>query len=251
MLTILFTSCVKQRSEEPTTDDNDRIIAAIDKSTPISQGNLITKTDTDNEGNLNINYFDSDGNLVENFVWTETENIAHSVMTYSDSNMLILKEEINADGKTSSVEAYKYDTENNLTEKTVSEVQDGKTTKSTVYDSDDKILNSTAFSFNANDTLSKKEIFDSKNKLVEYLIYEYNDKFQNTKCSVFNADSTLKSYTCFEYNSSGLITKEQKFDGKDNLLDYYEMDYAADGSLSASRHFDSDGNLLSEDIMQQ
>ena len=50
-----------------TTDNSQQIMDAIDKSSPITTGNLITKTDTDEDGNLNINYYDSNGNLVDNY----------------------------------------------------------------------------------------------------------------------------------------------------------------------------------------
>lgn len=250
LVTLLLTSCSKQTSDELTTDENERIIAAIDKSTPLSEGNLITKTETDSDGNLNINYYDSDGNLVENFVWTDYDkNISHTVLKYSDDNLLVEKEEISPDGSTDSVESYRYDSENNLTQKTFSEILNGKTTKSTVFDAQDNILGSTAFAFNAADRLSKVEKFDKNNNLVEYLVYEYNEKNQNTKCSTFGSDEKLIRYSCFEYNSSGLVTKEQNFDGNHNLIDYYETEYSADGTMTASRHFDSQGVLLSEDIM--
>ena len=54
LVAILFTSCSEQTSDEPTSVTNDRIIAAIDKSVPISEGNLITKTETDENGNLKM-----------------------------------------------------------------------------------------------------------------------------------------------------------------------------------------------------
>ncbi len=248
VLTFLLASCSKTNTEEPTTDDTDRVIAAIDKSIPVTQGNLITKTETDSDGNLNINYYNSDGNLVENFVWTETENIAHSLMTYSETDKLIQKENLSPQGITASVESYLYDSEDNLEKKTVNVYEDGKNKTSTTYDANDNVLNSSAYSYNDIELLAKIEIFDKNNNLTEYYCYEYNNKNQNVKYSAYSADSTLKKYTAFEYNDAGLITSERNFDSDDNLLDYYTMEYNDNNELVASRHFDSQGNLTSEDV---
>lgn len=248
VFTLLLASCSKTNTEEPTTDYADRVIAAIDKSTPVTQGNLITKTETDADGNLNINYYNSDGNLVENFIWTETENISHSLMTYSETDKLLQKEYLSPQGITASVESYVYDTADNLEKKTVNVYEDGKNKTSTTYDANDNVINSSSYSYNDSELLTKIEIFDKNNKLSEYFCYEYNDKYQNVKYSAYGADSTLKKYTTFEYNDAGLTTTERNFDGSDNLLDYYTMEYSDNNELVASRHFDSQGNLTSEDI---
>ncbi len=247
-ITLLLASCSKSNSEEPTTDDTDKVIAAIDKSIPVTSGNLITKTETDADGNLNINYYNSDGNLVENFVWTETENISHSLMTYSETDKLMQKEYLTPQGITSSVESYVYDSADNLEKKTVNVYEDGKNMTSTTYDADNNVLNSSTYSYNNIELLTKIEIFDKDNNLSEYFCYEYNDKNQNVKYSAYGADSTLKKYTTFEYNDAGLTVAERNFDRENNLLDYYTMEYSDNNELVASRHFDGQGNLTSEDI---
>ena len=133
---LILTGCGKSTSDELTTDNTDAFLETIDKSTPISTGNLITKTSTDADGNLNVNYYDAKGNLVENFVWDDDEKIGHSVMKYSDDNRLLQKENISDDGKNNTVEAYRYGADNTVDQKTVSEYKDGKLNKSTIYDKD-------------------------------------------------------------------------------------------------------------------
>ncbi len=248
-LTLFLCACNKKPSEEQTTDNSDKVFTAIDKSTPISQGNLITKTDTDSDGNLNINYYDSKGNLVENFIWDDDEKVSHSVMTYSETNQLIQKENISPDGQSNTVESYKYNNENSVEQKTVSEYEDGKLKKSTMYDADNKCTGYSLSFYNEADLLTKIERYDSADKLIEYFMYEYNDESQNIKYSAYTSDAVLTKYTTFDYNDEGKVSQEKYFDGNNELLSYYTFEYDENGNMTISRSYDSQGNLKSEDFI--
>lgn len=249
IFTLVLCSCSPQPAEEETTDNSQQVIDAIDKSSPITAGNLITKTNTDENGNLNIDYYDSKGNLVENFVWSDDENISHSLMKYSSSDMLIQKEEISPDGQKNKVESYQYDDDNKIKKTTVSEFEDGKVKVLTTLDADNKVT-SKSLSFYESGKLSKVERYDAADKLEEYYTYEYNEDGKTSKYSAFLADGTLKKYTTFEYNEKGLLETERYFDGKDNPDGYYSFTYHDSGNMKSSTYYDSEGKKVSEDFFE-
>lgn len=251
VMTLLLSACDTQPAEEPSTDFSDKIIAAIDKSSPISQGNLITKTNTDDDGNLNISYYDSKGNMVESFIWKDNEKISHSLMTYSDSDKLVRKEEISPDGQSNKVESYKYDANDDIEQKTVNEFEDGKLRKSTVFDADNNVTGYTLSFYSDSDLLTKIERYDEDEDLVEYFMYEYNNKNQNVKYSAYDSDKALVKYTTFEYNEHGKVSIERYFDNDNKLQSYYTFEYFDNGDMMASRSYDSDGNLKSEDFFEK
>ena len=247
--TLILCSCATQPAEEPTTDNSQQIMDAIDKSSPITTGNLITKTNTDEDGNLNINYYDSNGNLVENFVWSDDENISHSVMKYSASDLLMQKEDVSPDGQRNKVEAYQYDDSNKVQKTTVSEFEDGKLKTSTIFNADNKKI-SKSLSFYENNRLSKVERYDADDKLEEYYVYEYNTEGKNIKYSAFYPDGTLKKYTTFEYNEKGFLETEKYFDGNDNPDGYYTFTYYDSGNIKSTSYYDKDGKKISEDLLE-
>lgn len=249
LIALALSGCSPQVAEEETTD-NSSIISAIDNSSPITKGNLITKTNTDENGNININYFDSKGNLVENFVWDDDEKISHSLMTYSDSDKLIQKEELSPDGQQNKVESYQYDSDNNLQQKTVSEFEAGKLTVSTIYSSDNTITSKSLSFYNDAGKLHKIERYDSQDNLEEYYTYEYNNNGQTIKYSAYDADETLLKYTTFEYNDNGMLKFERFFDKDNNPDGYYAFTYHESGNMKSSAKYDSDGKLLSEDFFE-
>ncbi|MBO5935083.1 MAG: hypothetical protein J6Q94_06305 [Clostridia bacterium] len=248
-IALVLCSCAPQQTEEPTTDNNQQILDVIDKSSPITTGNLITKTETDENGNLNINYFDSNGNLVENFVWSDDENISHSLMKYSGTDLLVQKEDISPDGQRNKVESYQYDDNNKVQKTTVSEFEDGKLKTSTIFNADNKKI-SKSLSFYENNRLSKVERYDADDKLEEYYVYEYNTDGKNIKYSAFYPDGTLKKYTTFEYNEKGLLETEKYFDGNNNPDGYYSFTYHDSGNMKSSAYYDKDGKKISEDIFE-
>lgn len=249
ILTLLLCSCSPKPAEEETTDNSQQIINAIDKSSPITTGNLITKTNTDENGNLNIDYYDSNGNIVENFVWSDDKNISHSLMKYSSSDLLVQKEDISPDGKRNKVESYQYDENNKIQRTTVSEFEDGKLKVSTIFDSENK-KTSQSLSFYEDDRLSKVERYDAEDKMEEYYVYEYNEDGKTAKYSAYSADGTLKKYTTFEYNEKGLLETEKYFDGNDNPDGYYSFTYHDSGNMKSSTYYNSEGKMVSEDFFE-
>lgn len=251
LLTFTLCSCNINVAEEETTDNSESVMAAIDKSSPITSGNLITKTNTDDNGNININYYDSKGNLVENFVWSDDENVEHTLMKYSESNLLLQKEEIAPDGKKNFVESYQYDKDNKIQQKTVSEFEDGKLKISTAYNAkNEKTSHSISF-YNDTDKLSKVERYDENDSLEEYYMYEYNDDGKTVKYSAFDAEGNLKKYTTFDYNDNGQLSIERYFSNDNKLENYYKFEYFENGDMKSSSYYDSEGNLLSEDFFEQ
>lgn len=247
LLAILLCSCQADISDEETTDNNEKIIAAIDKSSPVTKGNLITKTETADDGKIIIGYYDSNHNLVEKFVWNDDENIAHSVMQYSSTNKLQTKEELTPDGKTESIEAYQYDADENLIGKTVNEFENGMQKKSTVYDSDNKITGYSVSYYNDAELLTKIERFNSHNKLEEYYMYEYDSNGQTVKYSAYDSNSVLSKYTTFEYDDGGRMTIDRYFDSNNTLLSYNLYEYHESGNIKSVARYDSDGTVTDID----
>ena len=247
LFAVALSGCSPQIAEEETTD-NSSIITALDNSSPITKGNLITKTNTDENGNININYFDTNGNLVENYVWDDNEKISHSVMTYSDSDKLMQKEELSPDGKQNKVESYKYDSDDNLQQKTVNEFKDGKLTISEIYNSDNMLTSKSLSFYNDAGKLNKIERYDSQDKLEEYYTYEYNDDGRTVKYSAYDSNESLVKYTTFEYNDNGLLAFERFFDKDGNSDGYYSFTYHESGNIKSSEKYDSNGKLLSKDV---
>lgn len=252
LVTVALSGCDKKMTEEPTTDLNEKIIATIDKSLPVTKGNLITKTNTDTEGNVAIEYYDSVGNLVESYLWSEDDEIlSHSVITYTPDNNIRQKEEIAPDGTSSSVESYQYDNEGNFKSKTLNEFEEGKLSKSTSYGADGKITGYSLSEYSDEGLLKKIERFNNSDELCEYYTYEYNDIGQTVKYSAFSSEDELIRYTLFEYNEKGLLTTEKYYDGENKLENYYSFTYYDDGTMQSSASYDSQGNLISEDYFDK
>lgn len=249
---VLLGGCDKVVSEESTTDINEKIIETIDKSSPITQGNLITKTNTDTDGNVSIEYYDSVGNLVESYKWNKDDVIlSHSVITYDVNNNVQKKEEIGADGSSTSVESYHYDSNGNVSSTTLNEFDDGKLSKSTSFDSEGNVTGYSLSEYDENDYLIKIERYDNNDQLCEYYTYEYNDLGQTTKYSAFDSDNNLLRYTIFEFNDKGLPVKEKYYNGNNELESYYSFTYYEDGTMASSTSYDAQGNLLSEDFFEK
>lgn len=247
----LLCSCDADKSIEQTTGDNDRIIAAIDKSSPITDGNLIAKTNTDDDGNINIEYFDNSGNLVEQFLWQDEKAISHTVMKYSQDNKIMSKEEISPDGQSNVVYSYQYDSDSNITCTTISTFTDGMLTKSSTYDSDENITGNSYYYYNDSENLIKVERCDGADKLIEYFEYEYNSNGEKSKYSAFSADGAIKKYTTFEYNEDSLLSQEKYFDASDVLQSRFVYEYYDSGSLKSSTQYDNDGNVITQNTFQE
>ena len=249
VITLLLCGCSTKTVEEETTEDS-AVISVIDRSNPVTKGNLITKTSTDENGKITVDYYDSDDNLVESFVWDDDKNVSHVAMSYSDSGKLAQKENISSDGKSNVIESYQYDESGNIQKKTVSEFENGNIKVSTVYDADNQKIRYSLSSYNENDKIAKIESYDKNDKLEEYYTYDYNDKNQTVRYSVYDADSKIKKYTTFEYNEDGALSGE-KFYNKDDVLEqYYVFTYYESGQMKSSSYYDGKGNLISEDLFE-
>ncbi len=247
-ISVLMTGCNNTVIEEPTTDTNEKIIETIEKSKPVTQGNLITKTNTDDEGKVSVEYYDSFGNLVESYLWNNNEVLSHSIITYTPDNNIQRKEEIDANGLNSSIESFKYDNEGNLQSKTFNEFTDGRLTKSTNYDSGGNVTGYSVSEYNDDDLLVKINRYDNNDSLLDYYTYEYNDKSQAVRYSGFDSEDNLLRYTVFDFNDKGLIQTEKYYDSNNNLESYYSFTYDENGNMIMSSSFDAEGNLISEDI---
>lgn len=247
VLACLLTGCDPTVNDEESTGTNDEIIAAIDKSLPITTGNLITKTDTDKDGNINVKYYDNNDNLVEQYIWNDDNEVSHVLMTYSDRKLLTTKEEISSDGKSNVVYSYQYDSNDNLYQTTVSEFADGFITKATVYDNEDIKTEYSLYFYNETDQLSKIERYDEKDKLQDYCTYEYDTKGYKTKYSEFSADGNIQKYITFKYNDASLLEKEEYFDSSNVLQNYYIYEYYDSGNIKTSSQYDSAGNQITKD----
>ena len=247
MLSCIMCGCDTASGNEETTDMNEDIIAAIDRSAPITTGNLITKTSTDTDGNINICYYDNNDNLVEKYVWDEDSEVSHVIMSYSATAKLITKEDISPDGQTNTVYSYKYDSDDTLSQTTVSEFEDGFLAKSTTYDSEENVTGYSLYFYNDTKGLSKIEIYDEGDTLLEYFMYEYDANGNKVKYSAFSADGNLEQYTTFEYNDASLLVKEKYFNSANELQNYSIYEYYDSGSMKTAAKYDSDGNEISKD----
>lgn len=246
----LLCSCDADKSEELTTDINDKVISAIDKSSPITDGNLITKTNTDDDGNINIDYFDNKGNLVEQFVWQDESTKSHTVMKYSEDNKVMSKEEISPDGQSNVVYSYQYDSDNNITGTTVSTFSDGMLKKSSTCDSDDNVTSNSYYFYDDSKNLTKIERRDSNDALIEYFEYTYDTDGQKSKYSSFAADGAIKKYTLFEYNDKSQLIQEKYFDSSDVMQYRFVYEYFDSGNMKSSTQYDSNDNIVSQDTFQ-
>ena len=247
VMSLLLCSCDATGGTEETSDQNDEIIAAIDKSSPITSGNLITKSKVDEDGNVNISYYDNHDNLVEQYIWHDGNQKSHTVMTYSDTKMLLTKEELTPQGSHNLLTQYQYDSEDNLLQKTINEFENGQLTKSTTYNADEEITGYSLSFYNDTNRISKIERYDADGEMQEYFMYEYDGDGHTSKYSAYTEDGVLKRYTTFAFNDKGWLIEEKYFDGGNKLQEYYIFDYYDSGNQKTSSHYDAEGNLLSED----
>ena len=186
-LSVLLCGCAKKDSKESATDNNDRLIEIIDKSTPITDGNLITKTNSDSDGNINVDYYDNNGNLVEQYLWEDDAEKAHTVMTYSEDNKMLTKEDISPDGQANVVYSYEYDENNSLSSSNESIYEDGALKKSTNYDADGNTIGYSEYYYDDARRLIKIDRYEA-DALAEYFEYEYNSDGQTSKYSAYSAE---------------------------------------------------------------
>lgn len=246
LIMLFLCGCDNSISEEETTDLNEAVIQTIDKSKPVTSGNLITKTKTDSDDNIHIEYYDSVGNLVENFVWDKNDTaVSHSIIRYTPDNKIQKKEEIFPGTTNSTIETYQYDSEGNISSKNVSEYKENKLYKSTNYDDDGNILSYSVSEYTG-ELRTKVEKFDSADTLIEYYTYEYNQSGDMTKYSTFDNNGKIIKYTLFEYSESHLLLSEKYYNADDSIKNYNVYIYNDDGTKKSVISYDAQGNLLSE-----
>lgn len=249
VMSVLLCSCDPNAQEEPSTEEESRIIAAIDKSTPVTAGNLITKTKTSGD-DLVVEYYDSNSNLVESFVWTDDDSQKqHSVMTYTEDNLLSSRTELTPDGSNSIVTMYQYNSDSSVQSKTVSEYEQGVITKASTYDANDEMTGHSDYHYD-DDKLTKIERFDGEDNLAEYFVYDYDDSDRAVKYSSYSPDEKLKKYSTFSFDENGKLAEEKYFNGNNELESYYKFSYYSNGVMKESTHYDANGKILSQDFFE-
>jgi len=245
LLMLFLCGCDNTKPEEETTDVNETVMELIEKSNPVTEGNLITKTKTDSENNIHVEYYDSVGNLVETFIWDDNNaNIRHSITQYTPDRKIQKEETIIPTDNYSVVTSYNYDGSGNLLSKTSSSYRDNRLYSTFLCDAQGELTEHTRRTYN-NDLLTKVERFDKNDSLIEYSVYEYNDSLQMIKHSVFDKDGNNIKYTVFEY-SNNILIYEKYYSPDDSLNNYNEYTYNDDGTKKSVISYDSEGNLLSE-----
>lgn len=250
VMSVFLCSCESQSgNEESSTGDDEKIIAVIEKSIPITKGNLITKTKTDGK-DIIVDYYDSFANLIEEFVWANGETQKqHTVYAYTQDNAIASVTELTPDGKHMLVTAYQY-AGSDLYQKTISEYEDGRLNKTTTYNAQDEVTGYSLSHYGEEDRLEKIERFDSENKLEEYFLYEYDSAGRTSRYASYTADDQLKQYSTFTFNTDGKLTEEKYFNGNDELESYYKFSYYASGTMKDSVRYDANGNILSQDFFE-
>lgn len=253
LLAVLLSGCDAAGGNEPSTDNSEAFLSVIEKSSPITSGNLITKTKTDEDGNIIVQYYDNENNLVEYFTWDDgwDDLIEHAVMTYSESDKIMSKEIIDPEGKENIYTSYQYDSDDNLLQYTVSEYKDGLLHKATVFDSSDKETGYTLSYYNDSAKVTKVERYDSHDDLCEYYMYEYDKDGRTSKYSEYLPGEQLQKYTEFAYDESGRKISEKYYNGENQLLNYYVFSYYSDGTMKTSEEYDSSGKLVSQNYFEQ
>lgn len=250
IMSVFLCACDSQTGEEESTDNNDKIIAVTDKSTPITKGNLITKTKAADDG-IVVEFYDSNSNLVEEFVWADEETQKqHTVYTYTSNNQISTQTELTQNGKHMITTMYQYNSDTTLLQKTISEYEDGLMTKATTYNADDEITGYSVSKYNDNGRLIRIDRFDEANDLVEYFMYEYDDSGRTSRYASYTAADELKQYSTFSYGENGKLAEEKYYSGDDTLEHYYKFDYYASGAKKESTHYDADGSILSQDFFE-
>ncbi len=246
LLLFLLCGCDNVNLGEETTDVNETVIQTIDKSRPVTTGNLITKTKTDEDENIHVEYYDSLGNLVENYIWNKNDTVvSHSIIKYTPDNKIQKKEEIFPESSDSIIETYQYDADGNVSTKNVSEYNNNQLSKSANYDSQDTLLNYSLSQYE-NNLRTKIEKFNADDSLIEYFTYEYNQSGLMTKYATFDKNDKIVKYTLFDYNESDLLLSEKYYSADDILKNYNEYTYNDDGTKKSVISYDGNGNLLSE-----
>ncbi len=244
-VTLFFAGCDNTVKEEETTDSNEEFIEIIDKSRPVTSGNLITKTNTDDDGNVNVSYYDNSSKLVEQYVWNGDDNLSHVVMTYNSNTLLSSKEEISPDGQSNVVYNYQYDDNDKLSKTSISSFSGGYIEKTVTYDSGSNITGTTLYTYGEKNEVKKIERFNGNDNIIDYIIYDYSESGLRTKATEFNADGKMREFTVLEYDDGALLSKESRYNEDADLTGYNTYDYYEDGRIKASKQFDSNGKLLS------
>ncbi|MBQ8209642.1 MAG: hypothetical protein IJZ35_03555 [Clostridia bacterium] len=240
-----------KNDEEQSTDFNEEMIAVIEKSPALTSGNLITKTDTDDDGNIIVTYYDNKDNPVEEYVWNGDEKISHNVMQYTESGLISTREEISPDGKSNTVYFYSYSDNGVLTGTTISTYENSLLIKTSTYDANENITEYILNSYNDKNLVVKAQRYNGDDNLLEYSVYDYNENSQLKKFSTFTADDELEKYTTFEYNSEGQKISEKYFDGNNVLQSRYVTEYYDSGETKSITVYDGNGNIVSSETFQQ
>lgn len=247
---LLLASCdANTTSDDESTQLSEEMVQIIEKSSPVTSGNLITKTNSGSDGNVYVEYYDNNDNLVEEYVWNDDEFISHTVTTYTQSNLYATKEFIAQDGSRNLLYSYEYENESLVATK-LSEYENGLLKKSTTTDADGNVTGYSVNSYNSNNQIEKIEIFNADDVLSEYYTYTYDSEGRQTKYSACSADGTVLKYTAFEYSENGTVT-EKYFDAKGTLEKYFIKEYFKDGNIKSNTEYDSQGNIISQDIFEE
>ncbi len=246
----LFTSCDTNTTyDESSTQLSEEMSQLIEKSTPITSGNLITKTNSGSDGYVYVEYFDNDDNLVEEYVWNDDEFISHVITTYTESNFYATKEIFDQDGNLNILYSYEYEDESLVATK-LSEFENGLLKKSTITDADGNITGYSVNSFNDSDQIEKIEVFDENDTMTAYYTYTYDNDGRQTKYCAYSADGSISKYTIFEYSENGTVT-EKYYSGDDTLEKYFIKEYFEDGNIKSSTEYDSQGNIVSQNTFEE
>lgn len=248
VLSVLLSSCSSDKTNgENSTDLSDEMVAVIEKSSPVTPGNLITKTSTDKKGNVSVIYYDSNDNPVEEYVWNGDDKISHTVTTYTSTNKVSTKENISPDGDSNIMYSYQYNDNDELIQSTVSEFEDSLLKKSTTYDADENITGYSLNTYTDSGSISGIYIYDANDNLLEYFRYKYNSSGYQSGYSAYSADGSLQKYTTTEYDDNGNAILEKYFDADGNLLKYFKTDYYESGNIKSRTEYDSSGKIISSD----
>lgn len=247
-LTLFFCGCNSDNeATEQESGFSDEVIAVIEKSSTVTQGNFTAKTVTDDDGNLNVRYYDGNDLLVEEYVWSEDKEVSHTVMKYDENSLLQTKELISPDGQSNVVYQYNYDMVNSLSSYSEYIYADGMLDVINRYDSIGDITMHIVNSYDDRNNLIKAENFDGNGDMTSYTIREYDENNFLQKISNFNGDGSLINYETSEYENDGKKEIVRHFNS-DGLLEFaHEYEYDDDGNIiSLNRLYSSKENASSE-----
>lgn len=210
LIVVFFCSCSERPSEieeESRTDIKSDVYHAIESCVPKTAGNLVTKTKYNSDGNLQIDYIDASGNVVETYIVHEKKVLSHTLYTYTAQSQIETERTFDKDDRLTAEIKYLYESDGDFDGAKITQFKKGVAVKISYLDSDSE-LESYAIPHYKDGKLVKADYYENDGDLKYSFTYEYNSDGNVTKFSQYEPDGDLVKETMYEYGEGNELMTE-------------------------------------------